>query len=549
MNAGWYLLSALAAEWNGRLAGSTIVDLHSAARDELTVLLDNGREVDGIRISVRPGDRYVLRQADATRPRRNVTTLLGSARSRVVRGVTVAERDRLVDFGLDDGSVLRIVLFGPRANVVHGRDPAGVIASFRENVAVPGTPMPSPLPAPDPVTPADVRARWPGESMDLARAVARTWPLFDSLMAAEVVARAGLRVHDACLVETHDFERLARAAASVRADALAPRPVLWRNGRQPVALALVPSSSPPAPDAQRFDTVDEAVRVFVRATLAERAFRAEAEPLVRLLASVVERNRTRGERMREELAAASRADRWERFGHLLSAAALPETPGRDSVTLPDLFESGAPVEVPLDPARTPLDNARRYYERARNVRRARETASDRLERAADAERTAGRLLRELEVVRDREGLKDFRARHAGDLARFAFERPADAAPLPFRRFDLGRGYEVWVGRNARENDTLTFTHARKHDWWLHARGVPGSHVVLRVPRRERPPAAVLETAASIAARFSKASGSGLVPVIVVERRYVRKPRGAEPGAVVVEREEVLIVPPHAGAEP
>src|SRR5690606_19335956 len=96
----------------------------------------------------------------------------------------------------------------------------------------------------------------------------------------------------------------------------------------------------------------------------------------------------------------------------------------------------------------------------------------------------------------------------------------------------------------RQNDDLTFHHAQKYDLWMHARGVPGSHAVLRLPNRDaQPQPLVLQRAAAIAAYHSKARGSSLVPVIVVPRKYVRKPRGAAPGAVAVEREEVLMVEP------
>ena len=122
--------------------------------------------------------------------------------------------------------------------------------------------------------------------------------------------------------------------------------------------------------------------------------------------------------------------------------------------------------------------------------------------------------------------------------------PSAGAQLPFRRYAIREGYEVWVGRNARESDVLTLRHARPFDYWLHARGVPGSHAVLRLPRRnDTPPQAVLEAAARIAAYFSKARSSNLAPVIVTPRKYVRKSKGAAPGLVMVEREEVLIVKP------
>jgi predicted ribosome quality control (RQC) complex YloA/Tae2 family protein len=130
------------------------------------------------------------------------------------------------------------------------------------------------------------------------------------------------------------------------------------------------------------------------------------------------------------------------------------------------------------------------------------------------------------------------------MARYLPGTPEASERVPFRCFSLEHDYEVWVGRNAKQNDALTFRHARKYDLWMHARGVAGSHVVLRLPNRDaRPGKPILEQAAAIAAYFSKAQGSSLVPVIVTPRKYVRKPKGAATGAVAVEREDVLLVEP------
>jgi len=141
-------------------------------------------------------------------------------------------------------------------------------------------------------------------------------------------------------------------------------------------------------------------------------------------------------------------------------------------------------------------------------------------------------------------MRAFRKKEASILATIV---PAarSTEPLPFRRFTLeDGGYTVWVGRNARESDVLTLQHARPYDLWMHARGVTGAHVVLRLRgRTDTPSKSVIERAAAIAAYFSKARGSSLVPVIVTPRKYVRKPKRAAPGAVMVEREEVLMVQP------
>jgi predicted ribosome quality control (RQC) complex YloA/Tae2 family protein len=105
-----------------------------------------------------------------------------------------------------------------------------------------------------------------------------------------------------------------------------------------------------------------------------------------------------------------------------------------------------------------------------------------------------------------------------------------------------------VGRTREDNDRLTFRHASLGDVWLHARSVPGSHVVLRWSDEGAPPARDLEEAATLAAWHSKARSSGTVAVDWTRRRYVRKPRGAPPGRVSILQAKTVFVSPDAELE-
>ena len=96
-----------------------------------------------------------------------------------------------------------------------------------------------------------------------------------------------------------------------------------------------------------------------------------------------------------------------------------------------------------------------------------------------------------------------------------------------------------VGRGAAHNDELTFHVAKPYHLWLHARGVPGAHVVMPLRREKTCPAELLIDAAHLAAHFSDARGEPVVEITYVPRKYVRKPRKSAPSAVVVDREKVL----------
>jgi len=126
----------------------------------------------------------------------------------------------------------------------------------------------------------------------------------------------------------------------------------------------------------------------------------------------------------------------------------------------------------------------------------------------------------------------------------AGQREPDAATIRPRRFELPGGWIVLVGRSNRENDILTHRLARAEDLWFHARGVAGSHVVLRRGAHAgNPPKEIIRRVAAIAAYFSKGRTSAMVPVVYAEKRHVRKPRKAAPGLALCTRETVIVVEP------
>ncbi len=108
---------------------------------------------------------------------------------------------------------------------------------------------------------------------------------------------------------------------------------------------------------------------------------------------------------------------------------------------------------------------------------------------------------------------------------------------------LPNGWTVLAGRTEVDNDRLSLKLARPNDWWFHVRGMPGSHVVLRVPAGEEADRATLKQAAAVAAYYSKARSGGVTPVSATLAKHVSKPRGARPGTVEIRRELVLKVRP------
>ncbi len=259
-------------------------------------------------------------------------------------------------------------------------------------------------------------------------------------------------------------------------------------------------------------------------------WREETEASLRkpLLAALARRRRTLERRLEDHTRARAelaKAERWQRFGDLLLAHAHALPKGAREVTLED-WETGEPVKIALDPALSPSENAERYYRRAKRARA----------RAERAEREIPRIKREREAL-DAE-IARVEQMPLAELRklRSRAERSSQAVGL---RLEAPGGFEVWVGRNRKENDWLTRS-AHSGDVWMHAQGVPGSHVIVRA-RGKPVPLETLLFAAQLAAYHSRARGEKNVPVDYTLKKHVWRPKGAAPGEVLYTQAKTLFV--------
>ncbi|MHB9027716.1 MAG: NFACT RNA binding domain-containing protein, partial [Candidatus Latescibacterota bacterium] len=205
---------------------------------------------------------------------------------------------------------------------------------------------------------------------------------------------------------------------------------------------------------------------------------------------------------------------------------------------------GGEIELDLDPTLDGPANADRLYTRARKLRAAAKLA---VERIASLERRLDGIHAErarLESLEDLRALRDMAARYA---RRTAAPREQEIEEKFPRRFTSVSGLEIIVGRNDEENDELV-RWARKDDIWMHAQGVGGSHVILRSPNKQMPDHRSVVQAASIAAYYSKARTSAIVPVVWTPLKYVVKRKGQGPGKVTYTREKVEFVEPAKGVK-
>lgn len=545
MVTNYYTLKALAEEWSADLPGCIVGDVYSQSRDEITLALASPEKTWMLRAST-GAFKFIFRSAGYNKARRNVAPLFQAALDKKISAVRIADRDRVLFLDLDDGSSLQFLLFGPRANVLFADANNVIIDAFQRKNELDSQPAPASRPAPWVDTYERFLDRWISNQKSVNRAISAAFPFLNADLAREVVARTpDLPEKPSDCTEAH-LNAIFTNATQLEKELDSPKPCIYWREQRVEQLTLAAFQSLHTFQPEQFESVDKAVSVFVKRKLGQRAFDGVFVPLDRALQSAYTTHSRRLETMLASLSEESRAGKYENWGHLLMANPTAETAGEPFIQLEDLFSESTTVEIPLDPALSVIENAQRYYEKARKTRQARTHAEERLEQVEQLANNAKELLDALRALTTRSDVEKFARNEADRLAPFLGQKTQPKEQVPFRRIPLSGGYEVWVGKNAKQNDALTFQYARKFDYWLHARGVPGSHTVLRRPgRTSQPDKQILESAAAIAAFYSKARGSHLVPVIVTERKYVRKPKGAPIGTVIVEKEQVILIEPDA----
>lgn len=275
----------------------------------------------------------------------------------------------------------------------------------------------------------------------------------------------------------------------------------------------------------------------------EARFLADETSHARLrdLNAAIKKERRRIEAWQGDLTKARRYRDYARYGELLKANLGSSMKGIDRITLVDYFDDAMPeVTIPLDADKSARGNMDEYFRKHRKYLAAERELKPRIEQA---EREVTRLQSESAAIRQGAWTPPVASPTTAAFAQQAVTRTnkkSDAQRRgPFRRFTSSDGLPIFVGRNARENDELTFGFAKSEDLWLHARGTPGSHVVVRVAKGKEPPPDTLRDAATLALLYSDLRKSGKGEVIYTRRKWVKKAKGQAPGAVLVTQERSL----------
>ena len=390
-------------------------------------------------------------------------------------------------------------------------------------------------------------------SLPLDRALSSAFSGISSLIAQEVLFRTSLEpreVFDGLSAEKRNalysvFSSLMEAVRTERFE-----PVMYLRDEVPVEFSALPLETLKAEglEARRYTSVSELLYSYYALRAESSRMRQKSSDLRRLVQNHLERSQRKRILQEKQLADSQKKEKYRVYGDLLNRYAYQIPAGSDHYVAENFYDENRPLRIPLDKNLSPAENAKKYFDRYAKLKRTELAVGAELEKTVQEEAHLASVLTALELATEESDLAEIRE----ELAAFQYvkrqraqkgKRPQkiQSHPLHFRSSD---GFDIYVGKNNYQNEELTFKVASGSDWWFHAKGMPGSHVIVKANGQELPDRC-FEEAAALAAYYSKGRDQDKVEIDYLQRRNVKKVNGAPPGFVIYHSNWSMMAKPRA----
>lgn len=303
-------------------------------------------------------------------------------------------------------------------------------------------------------------------------------------------------------------------------------------------LALPPTELASGLSVRQFNDINSAINFAVSLTPIQLP---QHEQLQKLVSAESAKLTRKLQALREDLLHAEDAEGQRMLADTLMANLYQLRKGQTSAELVHIYD-GTPVTIKLNPVLSPTDNAQAYYKRYNKFKRAQSEVRQQLEATESALAYLASLDASLMTATTKNEIEEIRQEMVaqGLLKEIGKKKKAPLQKSQPLHIKLREGVDLYIGKNNKQNDYVTFTIGGPRDLWLHTKDIPGSHIIMKAAA---PQEGDIALAVELAAYFSKARSGSNVPVDCVERRYVKKPAGAKPGFVIFTNQRTYYATP------
>ena len=562
-------ISCLVKECNDKLLGGRILKIAQPENDELILTLKNGKEQYRLLISADPSlpllyFTSVNKQSPMTAP--NFCMLLRKhIQSARILSITQPEFERIIRFELEHldemGDVCKkyliIEIMGKHSNIIFCDDQdiiidsikriSTMVSSVREvlpgrNYFIPDTQEKK---NPMTITLEEFGEMILRKSCQLYKAIYSSLTGISPVVAQEICFRAQV---DSDLPTNSISEEQLRLVydtllgirKQIIGGSFDPN-IIYENGI-PTEYCAIPLSSYSNDAIKHFESISELLERFYAEKNTIFRIRQRSTDLRKIVQTALERNVRKYDIQLKQLADTQKKDLYKVYGELLNTYGYNVKPGSKSVEVENYY-TNEPIVIPLNKEFSPIENAKRYFEKYNKLKRTEEALSILTQETHDEIEHLDSIMNSLDIALHESDLIQIKEEMvlSGYMKRKGRTQKERITSKPFHYISKD-GFHIYVGKNNIQNEELTFKFATGNDMWFHAKGIPGSHVLVKT-QGEKIPDTTYEEAAKLAAYYSKGRGNDKVEIDYTEKKNVKKPSGSKPGFVIYYTNFSMMIEP------
>ena len=382
--------------------------------------------------------------------------------------------------------------------------------------------------------------------MNVAKAIYTSITGISPLMAEEVCYRAGIdggiptdglndteRVHLA-----HTFLRMLE---DIRDGHFEPN-IIYK-GKEPVEFACFPLSQYQDYRSVSYPSIFPVLETYYAEKNIVTKMRQKTVDLRKIVQNALERNVKKYQLQQKQLKDTEKKEKYRVWGELLNTYGYEVEPGAKSMEALNYYTNEM-IKIPLDETLTPQENAKKYFDKYSKLKRTKEALDTLLQETGDEIKHLESIAASLDIASSEEDLVQIKE----EMMEYGYVKRKNTGGKKVKitsrpyHYISSDGYDIYVGKNNFQNDELSFKFASGNDWWFHAKGQPGSHVIVK-SKNEELPDRTFEEAGKLAAYYSKGRQAPKVEIDYTQKKNLRKPTGGKPGFVVYYTNYSLLIEP------
>lgn len=382
--------------------------------------------------------------------------------------------------------------------------------------------------------------------VNVAKAIYTSITGISPLMAEEVCYRAGIdggiptdgledveRVHLA-----HTFLRM---VDDIRDGHFEPN-IIYK-GKEPVEFACFPLSQYQDYRAVSYPSIFPVLETYYAEKNIVTKMRQKTVDLRKIVQNALERNVKKYQLQQKQLKDTEKKEKYRVWGELLNTYGYEVEPGAKSTEALNYYTNEM-IQIPLDETMTPQENAKKYFDKYSKLKRTKEALDTLLQETGDEIKHLESIAASLDIASSEEDLVQIKE----EMMEYGYVKRKNTGGKKVKvtsrpyHYISSDGYDIYVGKNNFQNDELSFKFASGNDWWFHAKGQPGSHVIVK-SKNEELPDRTFEEAGKLAAYYSKGRQAPKVEIDYTQKKNLRKPTGGKPGFVVYYTNYSLLIEP------